>query len=208
MSWIQHFLAYVIGGDGQSKVTPEQAVVVTIQQNKEEEEHMEAWQALATALQSGVEEFASREAYKKATGQECPAFDVTKDRKYFREVNAKPTGYYMGRPVVTYATCFGQECRRDTTGRYVLTAETMDLDFAKTVNIPETGDANLPGVGNRQTPLPLVLSANQAVMMKPGAIQVPMVRNLDVVDQAEEDGKGFLGSDRDLLVRIAAKVGA
>jgi hypothetical protein len=84
----------------------------------------------------------------------------------------------------------------------------MPLEVAQTVNIPPDGDANIPGVSNRQTPLPLTLSADQAVMMKPGAVQIHMVRNLLVVDAVQEDAKGFIGADRDCLARIEAGVAA
>ena len=148
--------------------------------------------------------YATREAYEKATGEECPTWDEKKPPKNWRDKGAKKSMTVNGKAYTTYqnavVTGFDEatgQLKRDTLG--IETAE------AKVVNIPQTGMANIPGAAALPVPVPMRELLDNEVPKQAfgGVIQIWTAEELATADVS------FSQADRtklELILEIVRKL--
>ena len=149
--------------------------------------------------------YATREDYKKATGQEAPAWNPYRQPKGWFDPEARKS---TSRRIV-YERALSTNPDNgvplfDSEGRPQLDALVLDRDEAATVNIPPRGSGmtNVPGADQPAIPVPMrALEPNEELYRGFGGII--MVKNTDLFPKAEA---GFGEEDRALLRRIAEKL--
>jgi len=150
--------------------------------------------------------YATREDYEKATGQPAPEWNPYRQPKSWFDPNAKKSA--SRRIVYEYALATDPETGAllfDEKGRPKLDALVLDREEAATVNIPPKGlgMTNVPGADQPEVPVPMrALEPNEELFQDWGGII--MVRNTDLYPQLLV---GFDASDRELLRKIARKLG-
>ena len=142
--------------------------------------------------------------YEAATGLKCPLWDASKPVKNWFDPkagsSAKPNVVYQAALCVENGVLLKGEDGNPMTDILVL-----PRGQAASVNIApgtasETGEA-----GEIQCPL-RPLKATEQIVFAPGSFnKQAVIRNLDAV---QPDAGQFMAADRDLLQRIALKVGA
>lgn len=147
--------------------------------------------------------YATREAYEQTTSKPCPAWDQTRAPKAWEDPAAQQKLKVGTVPYTVYDRIF---VGFDAAGAPKFEPLGMPVSEAKTVNIPPKGEGmtNVPGTGAPEVPCP-IRELEDDEILKPGFGNVPQVfraAELVTVDT------GFTQADRELLIKIANKVGA
>lgn len=147
--------------------------------------------------------YASREAYEQSTGKTCPTWDPTRAPKAWEDPGAQQK---LKVGTVAYTVYDRIFVGFDASGAPIFEPLGMPVAEAKTVNIAPTGpgSTNVPGASAPTVPCPLRELEDDEVL-KPGFGNVPQVfraAELVTVDT------GFTQADRELLIKVANKVGA
>lgn len=147
--------------------------------------------------------YGTRDAYKASTGKDTPAWNQTRPPKYWEDPKAVKKGMMNGVPVMIYDRVYAGFDQ--AAGEPLWDMLILPVEEAKTVNIPPTGDGmtNVPGADQDPVPCPVrELQDGEIVKLEFGAI--PKVYN---ADELQDVAVGFCQRDRDMLERIAAKLG-
>ena len=151
--------------------------------------------------------YGTREDYQKATGQEAPPWNPYRQPKSWFDPKAKAST--SRRVVYECALSTNPDTGAlllDSNGKPQLDALVLDRDEAGMVNIPPKGSGmtNVPGADVPEVPVPMrPLEANEELFFDFGNIL--LVKNKDLYAQVVE--VGFMQSDRELLKKMAAKLG-
>lgn len=160
--------------------------------------------------------YQSRKAYLEATGKEPPPFNPTRPPQRWED----PAALTSKARVITYQNTLavseydpekpggnGGIPLADANGRPFFQPLVMLKTEAGSVNIPNYEAANEPGTEQPEVQPPLrALEANEELIFD-GIGNLVLVHNTDFPFDAIPVG-GFTQQDRDLLKRIATKIGA
>lgn len=147
--------------------------------------------------------FATREEYEAKTGKPCPAWDPKRQPKAWEDPDAHKVLVVGQVSYMLYDRIF---VALSPQGDPVWDSLGLPVGDAKTVNIPPRGEGqtNVPGADQPEVPCPLRELADDEVL-KAGFGNVPQVfKSAELVSI----DVGFTQVDRDLLIKIAAKLGA
>jgi hypothetical protein len=150
--------------------------------------------------------YQTREEYQADTGQEPPAWNPYRQPKTWFDPKAKLSP--SRKVVYEHALATDSDTGSfllDSKGRPYLDALVLDRDEAATVNIPPRGMGmtNVPGADVPEVVVPMrALEPNEELFVDVGGL--PMVKNTDLYPKLEV---GFTQADRDLLAKIARKLG-
>ena len=149
--------------------------------------------------------FSTREQYEQVTGFTPPLWDPKRPPKYWFD----PKAMDSPRRVVIYdnvlAISENGTLLRDDQNRPALNMLVLPKEIAATVNIPPKGpnSTNIPGADQPEVQMPLrSLADNEELFFRFGGVVA--VRNKEIFEKSEA---GFTERDRNLLQRIAKKIG-
>jgi hypothetical protein len=144
--------------------------------------------------------YSTREAYKRATGEDAPPFDTARKRKHWYDPQARDSAkrQFVYDRVLAFD---GRNPARDETGRPFAEMLVLSRQEAATVNIPlsEKDELPVPGGDYPETPVPLraLADGEELVFDRLGWVRV---RNKAIYEQTYE---GFSPRDRVILYAMA-----
>jgi len=147
--------------------------------------------------------YQTREDYRRAMGEEPPAWDPHRPPKYWFDPNARQSP----RRNVVYdnvlATSDSGSPLVGPDGKPMLDVLVLSKEEAATVNIPPKDVTNVAGADRPEVPCPLrALESNEELFFDFGGVVA--VKNRELYAQLEV---GFTSEDRALLQAIAKKLG-
>jgi len=147
--------------------------------------------------------YQTRDAYRKAAGEEPPPWDPRKPPKYWMDAKARLSGRRNVVYDFTLAISQSGTPLAGPDGKPMLDLLVLPKEDAATVNIPPDA-TNVPGTDVPPVPPPLrPLEPNEELFFDVGGVVA--VKNLD--HPYWKETAGFTQADRALLRAIAAKLG-
>jgi hypothetical protein len=147
--------------------------------------------------------YETREAYERATGQPCPAWDASRKPKSWMDPNAKKALMVGGVPYALYPNVYVSFDQ--IAGQPVWDQLGLPVTEAKTVNIPPKGEGqtNVPGADQPEVPCPMRdLTDDEVIRL--GFAAIPQVWRADEMPVAVAEG--FTAEEKKLLLDAARKV--